>query len=170
MVRQLALGTTLIFLLCGCAGSGGGQVEEAPPSSSLLADGTRVAHVRVIEGTGFDDEQRKVIADYQALERLESEVVLALQKQSGYDASGTLSVDVVLDGFRLRSNAASLWLGSMAGADSVAASVSVRRGDDVLKSFRTDTSSIMGGIAYTGRTVRLNRLVVELAKRITAGL
>ena len=97
-----------------------------------------------------------MIEQYQAGERLQSEIELALKDRSAYDFNGELA----LDGFRLRSNAANIWLGSMAGADKLAAKVSVLQGARPVRSQSRSRSSRAGhpgkgrGYGISGTMIR----------------
>jgi hypothetical protein len=164
--RSFALLSAL--LLAGCAG--GGSKESAPETPSLLTAGGQVGAIEIRLDDALNADQREVIAQYQAIEHLETELKLALEKRSAWSPEGELRVDVTLDHFRLRTNNANVWLGSMAGADSLSVIVSVAQQGQPLKTFDTNTSSIQGGLMMPGRTVRLQRLIVELAKRIADGI
>jgi hypothetical protein len=167
-VIQRRLVFVIALFVFGCA-SGGGDSAAPASGPSALGSGAKIGQIQVIVDEQLSADVRAVITQYQAAERLEAEVGLALAQRGGMDDDGELQMRITIDRFRLRSNQASIWLGSMAGADSIGVAVSIRRGDEAVKTFTTNTSSIQGGLAMPGRTVRLTRLISELARRVADG-
>lgn len=171
-MKTARIATILVLFLLGCAGGGGGGAakESTGVSHSLLAAGGKVGAIDIALDPALNDEQRQVITQYTAVERLEAQLRQALQARSAWSPEGELRLAVTLDDFRLRSNSANVWLGSMAGADYLGVEVAVEQQGQVVKTFATDTSSIQGGLMMPGRGQRLDRLVAELAKRIADGV
>jgi hypothetical protein len=160
--------SSLALLLFSCASGGGGQeVVEEP---SLIEMGNKVRTIEISLDEGLADDQRSVIEQYTAIERLHADIEVALGQRAALAEDGTLNVHVVIDGFQLRSNGATIWVGSMAGADFVNVTVSVTQDGELIKSFQTNTSSIQGGIFMAGRTKRLNRLTASLGERVANGI
>ena len=58
----------------------------------------------------------------------------------------------------------------MAGADTIAVSVDVRREGRVTKTFSTNTSTAIGGLIRPGSVERFDRMVNTLAQRIVDGI
>ena len=79
-------------------------------------------------------------------------------------------MDVKITRFRLRSGASAFWLGYMAGADFIHVEITVREGGAPMKTYKTDTSTVLGGIAFVSPTKRKNRMVNTLTTLIVAGL
>ncbi len=96
---------------------------------------------------------------------LKKQIEDALSTAGRLDPGGAV-LDVKVTGFRLRSTAASVWLGSMAGNDSVEILVTARQGEDAVKSFPLHRSSIMGGLVMPAADVRLRRICAALAEDI----
>ena len=71
---------------------------------------------------------------------------------------------------RLRSTHSAIWLGSMAGADWIAVSVEIFENGQPVKSFDTSTSTIYGGFAYAGRERRIDRMTLDLGKKVAKGI
>ena len=80
----------------------------------------------------------------------------------------TLHVDVV--GFRLRSTSTSLWVGSMAGGDSLSVEATVRIDDVPLKKFVASASSVRGGMFFPGSSGRFSNLANRVAKELANDL
>jgi len=81
-----------------------------------------------------------------------------------------LTLQIALMGFHFRSGAVALWLGSLAGSDSISARADLRACSDVVRSYPAAASSIQGGIFRPSGVSRLRHLVAgmteELAEKI----
>lgn len=163
------LSPLLLILLLACASPGpenAGTPHDTGPS--LIASGAKVASVKVRREdslVGADTFERYTIAD-----RLQREVVSALSANGHYSSGGELELLVTVVNFRLRSGASAFWLGVMAGADRLGVEVTVLRGEEVVKTYETDTSTALGGAFYTSPTKRSERMIDTLAERIVSGL
>jgi len=126
---------------------------------------------RLLESLGHTLEERALPIDQQAAPDEVSTAVSDLLRTKGrLDASAPATLEIVITDFRLRSWASAFWLGAMAGADRLGVEVRVQKDGETLKQYRTDTSSVLGGIAYAGTGHRFDRLVKTIAKRIVDGL
>lgn len=90
----------------------------------------------------------------------------ALSAAGRLDPDSDVVLEVNVIGFRLRSTAANVWVGTMAGSDSVDLEVTAREGDDDLKSFTVHRSSIKGGLMMPAAGTRLRKICAVLAADI----
>jgi hypothetical protein len=150
-------------LALGCASPpGGGELRFAGTAES----GT-FAQVEV-DATPLAEERRTAFLAHGGAARLGTAVLRELA-EAGKGAPGTF-VKVQVTDFRLRSSSAAFWVGAMAGADTLACSVEVVKEGGVPRTFRTDTSTVLGGVVMPGSPTRFDRLVAELAHRIAEGV
>ncbi|MCG8590397.1 MAG: DUF4410 domain-containing protein [Proteobacteria bacterium] len=159
---------TTIALSLACAG-GGGSAGPAPGKAQgapVLGSGA-VSRVEVVAHTEMPSgDHRSQWDKYTAGPQLQERVVAVLKERNAYAANGPLSVRIEVTDFRLRSGNAAFWVGAMAGADYYNVHVEVSRGGRVVRSYDTNTSTSLGGIAYASPTQRTNRLIKTLAVRI----
>ena len=148
-------------LATGCASpSGGGEINFSGTMSS--APSTRVE----VDASALETDRRAAFLAHGGAARVGTAVLQELSSTGKRDAGTTVQVKITR--FRLRSGSNAFWLGAMAGADIIACSVEVFQGGNSTHSFKTDTSTIMGGLIMPGPVTRFNRLVAELARRIAA--
>jgi hypothetical protein len=118
-------------------------------------------------GTSLEQDRVEVAKTYTLLGRIEEDVRSVLQEKGSYDSAASgITLNINVSDFRLRSGASAFWLGAMAGADRLAVNVDAEANGANLKTFKTDTSTILGGIALPAPTQRVNRMSKALAKRI----
>lgn len=160
----------LALALVGCAGT----PEEtpsvpAPESQPALPAGKQIGTVEVVldrdsvPQNGIDAAER-----YDVPAKVQSRLTALLGPR--FAADGELVVHVSITYFRLRSGGNAFWLGGMGGADKLKVSVEVVDGGARLKQFETDTSTVLGGIAYASPTRRSARLIQAISERIVADL
>jgi hypothetical protein len=107
---------------------------------------------------------------YSAAEVLDRELRSNLSKAGNFAEGGALELSVTATDFRLRSGGSAFWLSYMAGADFYGVEVEVKKNGRIVKTFRSNTSTTLGGIAYASPTKRTRRLSLTLSKRIANGL
>lgn len=179
---------SLSFLFYGCvsnptsdqpasAGQSAGSEEKATSSQgsgsvSLLTGGAMVKSVVVtLDESGLSSDRLSKAEAYDLVSRITQDIELRLQQNSSYDANnGGLALHLNVTAFRLRSGASAFWLGVMAGADIIAVDVDVKKGSKIVKSFKTDISTVLGGMALPAPTQRVNRMSKGLAIRVAKGL
>jgi hypothetical protein len=162
-IRRCSIAALVLFaFVTGCAsGPGGGQVAFSSDSAAGKA-GVQV------DASALTADKLDAFLQQDGAQQIGIKVAEKLAAAGKGD--GGLVVKVRITGFRLRSVSSALWLGAMAGADTVACTVEVSRGGETQPPFSTDTSSVMGGLIMPGTTTRFNRLANELANRIVAGV
>ena len=121
--------------------------------------------------SSLTDEERSAAIDRQAVpDKINLAVSELLRANQRLDASAPATLAIVITHFRLRSWASAFWLGAMAGADRLGVEVRLEKDGNTLKEYRTETSSVLGGIIFAGAGHRFNRLLKTIAKRIVDGL
>lgn len=158
----------LLLVATGCSSvSGGTQKPENPPTGdSLLAPGAGLRSVSATLDESILPED--VVAEarqFTVAERLQAQ----LNARSG-SGGGDLSVAVRVIGMKLRSTGTAIWWGVMAGSDWITVDVDVTRNGQTVKQFQTGVSTFLGGVAFGGREVRVDRMVNELANRVVEGI
>lgn len=168
--RSLAA-VLLVTSMLACAGDGPKEAAEpAPAGASVLAGADKVSSIKVSPGDTIASENRGQFDKYTAAERLQTRLTSVLQTSEQFDEAGALTLNVVVTDFRLRSGALAFWVGAMAGADYYNVRVEALKDGEVVKTFETNTSTILGGIAYASPTQRSERMINTLAERIHTGL
>ncbi len=159
----------LSFFMVGCSGKQSSNSVEKP---GALPSGYLVNNVLVnIDELKLAEDRITSAKKYEINSRLESGVTTLLQEGSHFDAAkGDITLHITLTDFRLRSGASALWLGVMAGADRLAVDVSVSQQGKIVKTFQTDTSTVLGGLALPAPSQRINRMAKTLSTRIVSGL
>lgn len=158
-----------LLLLSACGGRSPEEAHMKPTGPSVFASDGKIRSVEITTD-GLDAERLERLQAYRANEVLQTNVENLLRGDGHLDPSGDLDLVIHLDTFRLRSSASAFWLGGMAGSDQVVADVRVVRGSGEIKNFKTDTSTMLGGIFYASATRRTARLMKTLSERIVAGL
>jgi len=147
-------------------------VESQPANSAEASTHSAfiVKEVHVdIDASKVDGERTAMANQYDLTGRLESGTRDLLQGNSHFDGSqGDSVVQITVTNFRLRSGASAFWLGVMAGADKIAVDVKVTQNGKLLKSYQTDVSTALGGMALPAPSQRINRMATELSRRIVA--
>jgi len=165
-VRALAL--SLVALLSACAS----PPERGAPRVALPKSGPGgVAGVQIDANASTLPADR--LASFEAAGgagAAANAVASQLHKRAQPPCEAPCSMEVDVTRFRLRSSSNAFWLGMMAGADSIAVKVDGKHANVVVKSFQTDTSTVLGGIAFGSSVKRFDRLLATLAERIVAGL
>jgi hypothetical protein len=166
---SLVCSSFTLLLLTGCGGGSPDGELAGSSGPSLFADGAKARSVAVTYA-GLEADRAERLEAYEAHTLLHDTLETRLQAAGRLDAAGELEVVVNLDSFRLRSSSSAFWLGAMAGSDHVVADVRVLRDGAQVKAFKTDTSTILGGMFYASGSKRSRRLMTALAQRISAGL
>jgi hypothetical protein len=156
-----------VMTACG----GGTPDAPPPPPGTAIESGGMVRSVNVtLDDSGLNPDQGQAVADYGVAEGLQSGITATLGTRGALSESGRLDVSVVIYDFRLRSGASAFWLGNMAGADLLKVKVEVKDGGRSVRSFETNASTTLGGIAYASPTRRSARLTKAVSIRVADGL
>jgi hypothetical protein len=154
-----------VIALAGCAGTvqreGGGDVRK-------LA-GEKYSRVDVV----LSEVVRRSAPEHPLFNA--NDIAARLQRMLEANGlirqDGNLTVVVTINDFRIRSNAAAVWLGAMAGADTLAGQVRIAdRRQSTVHSFKVDASYGLGGFAGGQDGVRLNWLYDKFAELTVAEL
>jgi hypothetical protein len=167
--RALAL-VLLVSLSSACA-SGSGPESEPAPEMAGPGFGDAIGRVEVGPADTLNDPERvAAFKRYQVPDKLAAAVDGDLRRAGRLDPGAGTTLRLLVDDFRLRSGSSAFWAGVMAGADRISVRVFVERDGRELRSYTTNTSTALGGIAYASSTKRLDRLIKTLAERVVAGL
>jgi hypothetical protein len=130
-----------------------------------------VASIDVTVAGALAPEQIERLANQGARQRLQDELTKQLFAAGRFGENGELRLSVQIVEFRLRSPSAVRWAGAMAGPDLLGITARVARFDVEMAAFDTGVSTtIVPSLSYANEEVRLDRMVVELARRIIARL
>jgi hypothetical protein len=170
MPRLASLGCflTVVASLAGCASS---PEQEKPQRAAASPFPDPIGRVEVRVDPSLNEEARSVAIDKMAAPgKISTAVSELLRTQGRLDANAPTTLAITITAFRLRSGASAFWLGAMAGPDRLAVDVRVEKNGASLTQYQTDTSSVLGGIAFAGMGHRFERLVKTIAQRIVEGL
>jgi hypothetical protein len=152
----------LVALLSAC-----GTATPRIPSPSELQGAPRVT---VSVAAEVDAARVRVFEEQDGRARLRNAVLTEL---AGSGKRGTFQADeirITVTRFRLRSTAAGVWVGAMAGADVLEVAVTLTRGNEAVRSYTTGAGGVMAGLIKPSATGRFNGLVELVAKRVVAEL
>ncbi len=167
-LASLACLLAAVASLGGCASS---PEQEKPQRAAASHFPDPIGRVEVRVDPSLNEEARSVAIDKMAApDKIATAVSNLLRTQGRLDANAATTLEIVITAFRLRSGASAFWLGAMAGPDRLAVDVRVQKSGATLAQYQTDTSSVLGGIAFAGMGHRFDRLVKSIAQRIVAGL
>jgi hypothetical protein len=155
-------GLVLALTALGCFGPSG---PSRFTSESLATESPRaVSAVKL--ATVLPPEHESRLAAYGGREVFESRLVEDLTAAGFLSPEADLELQVDIVGFRFRTGATSIWVGSMAGADSITVKANVRDGDASLGSFTSSASSIKGGLLMPSSNARMRNLAYALSERV----
>jgi hypothetical protein len=157
-----------VFAVTGCATPpGGGEITYAQ-TAPIGSGGSEVSVT--VDAAPLSGDRRNAFLRHGGSAKLVAKVMEHLQGPSVQGRHVPDELKITVTDFRLRSGSSGFWLGAMAGADMLAASVQVIRTGKVEKTFSTDTSTLVAGVIRPGSVERFNRMVNTLAQRIVAGI
>lgn len=157
---------SLAIALLACAPSGPRE-RSGEGLPRVLVHGARVAHLEVGSDAGALSESARALLDrYEVGAVLRQSTLDWLDERGGFDPESVLDVRVQIRSVRLRSAAAALLLGSLAGEDRLMAVVVVTRDAVVVKTFEAEVSSSSGGRGWRDPAERIERLARMLGRRI----
>jgi hypothetical protein len=168
--RLASLGCLLavVAALAGCASS---PEHEKPQRAAASHLPDPIGRVEVRIDPSLDEAARSAAIDKLAApDKISTAVSDLLRTRGRLDTSAATTLQITITNFRLRSGASAFWLGAMAGPDRLAVDVRVEKNGASLTQYQTDTSSVLGGIAFAGMGHRFDRLVKTIAQRIVEGL
>ena len=170
-IHRLASPGLLLAVAISLSGCASTPDEETPQRDGSPRFPDLIGRVEVTVSPSLTDEERSAAIDRQAVpDKINLAVSELLRANQRLDASAPATLAIVITHFRLRSWASAFWLGAMAGADRLGVEVRVEKNGNTLKEYRTETSSVLGGIIFAGAGHRFNRLLKTIAKRIVDGL
>jgi hypothetical protein len=149
--------TAIALFLSACAGT---VTRDTPLNASKFA-GATFSSVQL----NLTDEAKKLQADntqFSAIE-LKSFIERKLDGASLINPGANYQVNVTIESFRVRSAAAAIILGIMAGTDSITGRVYVMQSGRSIHSFVVDASYGLGGI-MGGDSTRMNWLYDKFAE------
>ena len=158
----------LALAAAGCSSTGSGTQSSGDGSTgtALFESGARLRSVSAsLDESALAEDVVAAAKQFTVTDRLQTRV-----RSTAPAGSGDLDVEISVVGMRLRSVGSAIWWGVMAGADTLTVDVTVRRGSQTVETFQTGVSTMLGGFAFGGREVRVDRMVNELARRIVAGI
>ena len=151
----------------GCASApGGGTVQFTATDSPSSGDPGITINV---DASRLSGDRYEVFLQQAGSQKIATKVMEKLKLSGVGKQHLPDGLNITVDHFRLRSGSSGFWLGPMAGADMLRVSVEVVRGGAVVKTFATDTSTVIGGVIRPGAVERFDRMVNTLAQRIIDG-
>jgi hypothetical protein len=160
--RILALALSTVALVAACEQEQTTNPDTATQAAAFAGD---VALDVTVSGV-LPQEAAQRFADVGAEGKIRSLATERLRASGKWDDGLSVTVDV--QEFRLRTTAQVAWVGAMAGADYIAATVSVRRDGQVIKQEKISSTSIRGGMVGAKEQKRLDHVVDDFANRIAA--
>lgn len=172
MTNKIIFSLAFAILLTGCVGTIPSPVvpELVYPAPTQLqvapAEAVRKISLAVSPTLPADHSER--LESHGTRQRVHNELMRRLAADGRLGEAGQITLDVRIDEFRLRTAKQAYNWGAMSGADMLAVTVTVRRGDETLKEFDTGTSTVLAKPKY--EVDRLDRLVETVSVRIVEQL
>jgi hypothetical protein len=156
-----------VVLSMGCATAPGGGTVQYTATDSVTGGGSGVTVN--IDSSPLSGDRREVFLQQAGSQKIATKVMEKLKLSGVGNQQPPDALNITVDHFRLRSGSSGFWLGPMAGADMLRVTVEVVRDEAVVKTFGTDTSTVIGGVIRPGAVERFDRMVNTLAQRIVDG-
>jgi hypothetical protein len=154
-----AAGLVVLALLCGC----GASIPRVPAPADIQG----LPKVTVRLAPQVDGDRARVFQEQDGAERLTNAVLDEMIAHRPAGASPLPDeVRVLVTRFRLRSTAAGVWVGAMAGGDMLDVTVTLMRDGETSRTFNTGVGGIAAGLIKPTAAGRFNGLVRECAERI----
>ena len=150
----------LAALLSAC----GGSIPRVPTPAELGG----LPQVTVALAPEIESDRARVFQEQDGVARLRNAVLDEMIAHRGVPSADEMHLLVTR--FRLRSTAAGVGVGAMAGADMLDVNVTLVRGGETMRTFSTGAGSIVAGLIKPSATGRFNGLVKEVAERIVKEL
>src|SRR5262249_47420664 len=156
-------GLILVTLMCGC----GASIPRVPAPAELQG----LPKVTVSLAPQIEADRAQVFQEQDGANRLRNAVLdEMIDHRPGSAVAPSDEVRLLVTRFRLRSTAAGVWVGAMAGADMPDVSVALVRDGAALRTFSTGVGGIAAGLIKPSATGRFNGLVKECAERVVKEL
>jgi hypothetical protein len=153
----------LLTLLCAC----GASVPRVPAPAELQG----LPDVTVSLAPQIDGDRAQAFREQDGASRLRNAVLdEMIDRRQGLVLTPSNEVRVLVTRFRLRSTAAGVWVGAMAGADMLDVTVALVRDDKTLRTFDTGVGGLAAGLIKPTARGRFNGLVKGVAARIVEKL
>ena len=137
MIKQLCCAVILLVSL-GCSSARSAHLGGVTFQSS----GQKIADVEVaIDRTRIDAERLEVFDELRGLERIREYTLQHLREIGLFDAAAGNRMKVAVTDFRVRHGTTAVFLGVLAGRDSVAADVTVESRNRKILSYSVDEKS-----------------------------
>lgn len=170
MIARISIITVLLYtsVLQGCASNPPAEkTADKQSANSVLAAGRSVKGIVVKLDDNLKLDRKEAADKYSLAERIKNDLQEVLQDKGVFDSSAEGStVNISVSAFRPRSGATAVLAGVLAGADIIAVNVEAESNGSRLKSFKTNTSTALGGFGMPAPGQRINRMSKALAKRI----
>jgi hypothetical protein len=160
--RRSPILLTLAMLLAACG--------AAPPRVPTAAQIEAGPHVEVSVDPALDAERARAFEEHDGTTQLRNATIDELARTGKADSLHGAALRVVVTRFRLRSTGSGVWLGAMAGADTLDVSVTLEREGATQRTFQTGVGGIVAGLVKPSASGRFNGLLREVAKRVIAQL
>jgi len=112
-----------------------------------------------------NEERIKTLKRLTVDQRVTNHIACYLE-ENNYSVVKPFKLNVLISDFQMRSTSSALWLGAMAGADRLSSRSSLHPDEGTIYEFKSNTSTIKGGILKPGQGQRINLLTKDLAGRI----
>jgi len=140
------------------------DVSDKPTKCSILVPTTVSIH------PDFRQEDRvEAIRKNDALQRIQ-DVVACHFEEHHYKALKPFKLGILISDLRLRSGASAFWLGGAAGADRIGLHVKVELPTGAPYEFKTNSSTVKGGMMKPDPRQRINYMAQDLARKISKEL
>jgi hypothetical protein len=161
---KLCFAIAIASSLLGCA-SGARRDEAAAPAAAAELAGQKYSSINL----QLSDKAKKLLLDNPKFnpDALKGTIQRMLEARGLLQAGSPYRIDVEVTDLRVRSNFSAVMFGFMAGADSVAGSVSIADKDGRRVSrYEVSASYALGGIAGGQDETRMGWLYEEFAKHV----
>lgn len=168
MMNKIVFSLAFASLLTGCLGTIPSPVVPElvypAPTQLRVTTGEAVRDISLAVSATIPAEHTERLESHGTRQRVHNELMRQLAAGGRLSEAGEITLDVTIDSFRLRTAKQAYNWGAMSGADMLAVTVTVQRGDETLKEFDTGTSTVLAKPKY--EVERLDRLVETVSARI----
>ena len=155
-VEKILLLALLIVTIAGCGGNK--VVKQYKPIGSIS--------LSILASDEFSEDKIDRFEMLNGKENIIAEIRSLFVKKKLYDYSSPLSMEIVIDEFRMRHGAMAFFFGILAGADFLGGEVKLVKDGRTIKTFHTGTGSSVGGLRAPTQVARMERLVRKFAKLV----
>lgn len=171
-VKDLFLSAAFILSIAGCASTVNRNASNSKETSTVKEEVVQVIKFTPLKSLAvtLNSDAQKKLADNENFnkdklyEKINS-TLLTSQYMQLQQNNSNLTMEVVITNLRVRSGAAAIMLGFLAGADSITGQVYVKDNQKVLDSFEVDISYAFGG-AMGDTETRMNWIYESFSNKI----